>query len=246
MALPDLSAYSYPLPTVSQLCITFPGGGQLCAQAPGTTPPDPMSQALALLGNVNAALMPLQPIFDIMAVVTDLVNCIKAVEACLGPPPNPTKLIKCFPKLAEDVAKLLEILPPLSVPVMIAGILQMVLTFLEGLRAQIVSILNVLLSIATAQIRAQKTGSKQLLVSINIANSNLNGFLAGLAAATQPITCLLNLINSLLGLVGLPPLNIGLNVGADPSVLEAILTPIDDIILILQALLATLPLGGTC
>ena len=246
MALPDLSTLSISIPAQAPLCITFPGGGQMCAQLPSVTPPDPMSLALSLIGNANAALMPIQPIFNILAVVTDLVNCVKAVEKCLGPPPNPTKLIQCFPQLAEDLAKLLEMIPQLSVPVMIAGLLQSILAFLEGLRAQLLVIAAKYLKIEQAFARAASSGSAALATAAGIATANLTAFLASLSATSKPIVCLLNLINDLLGLIGLPALNVLPPAGSDPAQVEALLAPLDDVILVLSNLLALLPLGSSC
>jgi hypothetical protein len=246
MALPDLNTFCIPPQTSTPLCITFPGGGQLCGLGFGLTPPDPMTFSLSLLASANGALMPLIPLFDVFAVIVDIVNCVKAIPGILGPPPNPSKLIACFPKLAADLAKLLGILPPLSVPLMITGIIETILTFLKGLRAVIMTILNKLLRILAAQLRIKVTGSVNLRVAVDCESAALTGFLAWLATAAAPLVCLITLINALLGLIGLPELAISLNLGVDPSALEAVLTPLDDIIAILEALLAALPLNGTC
>ena len=171
---------------------------------------------------------------------------MKAVEGCLGPPPNPTKLIACFPKLAAALAALLGLLPPLTVPLLIAGILETILAFLKGLRAEILYILAFLMKLLAVNLRIQVTGSVQLQVAADCASNNMTGYLATLALALQPLTCLLALINALFELIGLPPLNLSLSLGVDLSALEAILTPIDDIILILEAILAALPLNGSC
>jgi hypothetical protein len=247
MALPDLNNFcNPPAPqTCAPLCITFPGGAQFCGVG-GTTPPDSLSFAASAVAQATVALAPLQPVFDVINVLVDLVACVKAIPGILGPPPNPGKLIACFPKLVDDLAKLLGILPPLSVPVLIASILEAILCFLEGLRAVIMSILNKLIRILAALLRVKVTGSLALQVAVDCEQQNLDGFLAWISTLVEPITCLLTLINALLGLIGLPELNITLSVGVDVSALEAILTPIDDIIAILKALLASLPVGGSC
>lgn len=245
MALPALDTYCVALPVNDPLCITFPGGAKICAQFPGLTP-DPMSFSLSLLGNLNSALAPLQVVFDIINVLVDIVNCVKAVPGILGPPPNPTKLIQCFPQLAKDLAKLLGILPPLSIPLMVAGIIQALLAFLKGLRNQILVILKKLLRLLSAQLRVQVTGSVQLQTAIDCESANLAGFLVAMSLAAEPITCLIALLNALLGLAGLPSINITLAVGVDPSAIEAFLTPLDDIIAVLEAILAGLPIGSLC
>lgn len=247
MALPDLNTYCVDLPSNDPLCITMPGGSLICAQFPGITPPAPIEFSLSLLGNLNGALSGLAPLFDILELLVALNDCMMAVEKCLGPPPNPSKLISCFPKLAIALAKVLQLLPPLSVPVMIAGILQSILVFLKGLRATILVILQKLLKLLSAQLRVQVTGSLQLQIGVDCATNNLGGFLAALALAAEPITCLIVLINDLLDLAGLPQqLQISISIGTDPSIIEAFLTPLDDIIAVLEALLALFPVGGVC
>ena len=137
MALPDLNSFCFPITTASPLCVTFPGGAQFCAQTPN--PPTPLNLSISMLAQISVALAPLQPVFLIIDVIVAIVDCVKAVEGCLGPPPNPTKLIACFPKLAASIAALLQLLPPLSVPLLIVGILETVLAFLKGLRAELVA-----------------------------------------------------------------------------------------------------------
>ena len=244
MALPDLNSFCFPITTASPLCVTFPGGAQFCAQTPN--PPTPLNLSISMLAQISVALAPLQPVFLIIDVIVAIVDCVKAVEGCLGPPPNPTKLIACFPKLAASIAALLQLLPPLSVPLLIVGILETVLAFLKGLRAELVAIIAFLVKLLAVNLRIQVTGSLQLQVAADCASDNLSGYLSGLQLALEPLTCLLALINALFELIGLPALNISLSLGVDPSALEALLTPIDDIILIIEAILAALPLNGGC
>ena len=131
-------------------------------------------------------------------------------------------------------------------PLLIVGILETVLAFLKGLRAELVAIIAFLVKLLAVNLRIQVTGSLQLQVAADCASDNLSGYLSGLQLALEPLTCLLALINALFELIGLPALNISLSLGVDPSALEALLTPIDDIILIIEAILAALPLNGGC
>jgi hypothetical protein len=244
MALPDLNAFCFPIAAAEPLCVTFPGGAQFCAQTPN--PPTPLNLSISMLAQISVALAPLQPLFLLLDVIVAIVDCIKAVEGCLGPPPNPTKLIACLPKLAAAIAALLGLLPPLTVPLMIVGILETVLAFLKGLRAEILYIIQFLMKLLAVNLRIQVTGSLQLQIAADCASNNMTGYLSTLALALQPLTCLLALINALFGLIGLPVLNLSLSLGVDLSGLEALVTPIDDIIAIIQAILDALPLNGTC
>jgi hypothetical protein len=248
MALPDLDTFCVDLPSISGLCITFPGGAQFCAQLPSPIPPSLDQLAAAMMAQINVALAPLQPVFLIMDVVVAIVDCVKAVESCLGPPPNPSKLIACFPKLAIAIAKVLEILPPLSVPLMIAGILNMIVTFLKGFRAQLLVIIQKLMKLLAVNLRIQVTGSVQLQAVANCASNNLDAFLAGLGANFQPLACICALLNSLLDLIGVPqiPCLFSLSAGINVSILEELLIPLDDLILLLESLLLAFPMSGPC
>ena len=91
--MPDLTcAKIYAAP--GGLCITFPGGAQLCAQA-GTRFGDVSAMSESLFAALNAALLPLLPFFNIVDVFVAILNCITAIPKTIGPPPDPTALPKC-------------------------------------------------------------------------------------------------------------------------------------------------------
>ena len=75
------------------LSITLPGGVSM--------------ESINLMEQIQPALTPLMPLFDIIDTVVAVFNCIKAIPDTLGPPPDPTVLAACIPELAEKVAKLL-------------------------------------------------------------------------------------------------------------------------------------------
>ena len=77
------------------LSITLPGGVSM--------------ESINLMEQIQPALTPLMPLFDIIDTVVAVFNCIKAIPDTLGPPPDPTVLAACIPELAEKVAKLLKL-----------------------------------------------------------------------------------------------------------------------------------------
>lgn len=209
----------------------FPGGAELCAQFPDAKVPAFDELTNALLGNINAALAPLAPLFDLIDLLVAIINCIKAVEKCLGPPPDPTELVKCFPNLAKALAKVLKLIPQLSIPVLIGGILDVIIVNLQGLRAQLLTIINKQLRILRAQTRALALGSVQLQTAVDCATDDLDAFLNNLNANSAPLGRLINLLNAFLDLCGLPHLPTVNDLGNDA---KAGLAPLDDTILALQ------------
>ena len=103
--------------------ITLPGGVSI--------------QQFNLMEAIQPALTPLMPVFDIIDTVVAVFNCVKAIPDSLGPPPDPTALAACIPELAEKVSKLLKLIPQLSLPYTIIGIIDLVIDTLRQARDQL-------------------------------------------------------------------------------------------------------------
>ena len=103
--------------------LTLPGGAQI--------------EHINLMEVIQPALTPLVPIFDIIDTVVAVFNCIKAIPDTLGPPPDPTVLAACLPDLAEKVAKLLKLIPQLSIPLTIVGLIDLVIDTLLQVRSEL-------------------------------------------------------------------------------------------------------------
>ena len=71
-------------------CISFPGGAEICASVPSVLPVGSGEQALDLLGKLNTALAPLQPIFNIIDAALALFECAKATATL-----DPAEIIAC-------------------------------------------------------------------------------------------------------------------------------------------------------
>jgi len=237
MPLPDLSTVCIDLKVTSQeLCITFPGGAEMCVQIPGV--PDPTDVSKQLLAQANAALMPLVPIFNIVDAIIALFNCVKAIPDSLGPPPDPTKLAECIPDLAEKIDKLLKLIPQLSIPVLIAGLIDVLLFYLEGYRRQLEAIIAHQLRILAAATRAAELGNVQLRTVVDCAEASMDAYLQNLNEGMKPLNRLVGLLNLFLQLAGLPPIPDLANFGDDA---EAALVPLDAVIDSLKTVRAGLP-----
>lgn len=210
MALPDLTTFCVKLTLPGGLCVQLPGGAKICATYPVGKIPTADELTSALLAQVNTALSPLMPLFDILDVLVAIVNCVKAVEKCLGPPPDPTELIKCFPKLASAMATVLKLLPQLSVPVLIAGILDVLIMYLTGVRAQMLAFIKKQLKLVAAETYVYALGSIQLRAAVDCATDDLHVAMANLNANASAIGQLVEVVNLLLGVAGLPELPLGL------------------------------------
>jgi hypothetical protein len=237
MPLPDLSEVCIDLKVTSQeLCITFPGGAEMCVQIPGV--PDPTDVSKQLLAQANAALTPLVPVFNIIDAILALFKCVKAIPDSLGPPPDPTKLAECIPDLAEKIDKLLKLIPQLSIPVLIAGLIDVILFYLEGLRGQLQAIIAAQVRIAAAATRAAELGNVQLRTVVDCATASMDAYLQNLNEGMKPLNRLVGLLNLFLQLVGLPPIPDFKNLGNDA---QAALAPLDAVIDSLKTVRAGLP-----
>jgi hypothetical protein len=237
MPLPDLSTVCIDLKVTSQeLCITFPGGAEMCVQVPGV--PDPTDVSKQLLAQANAALAPLVPIFNIVDAILALFNCVKAIPDSLGPPPDPTKLAECIPDLAKKIDQLLKLIPQLSIPVLIAGLIDVLLFYLQGFRGQLQAVIAHQARLLAAATRAAELGNVQLRTVVDCATGQMDAYLQNLNEGMKPLNRLVGLLNLFLQLAGLPPIPDFKNLGDDA---EAALAPLDAVIDSLKTVRAGLP-----
>jgi hypothetical protein len=229
MPLPDLSVACIEIKVGKQdLCVTFPGGAEMCVQMPSVTVPDPSELSKQLMAQANAALAPLMPVFNIIDAVLALFNCVKAIPDALGPPPDPSKLAKCMPDVAKKVSKLLKLIPQLSVPLMIVGLIDVVLTFLEGIRGQLKAVIAAQVRIAAAATRAAELGNVQLSTIVDCANANIEAQIKNLGESAAPVNRLIGVINLFVELAGLPKLPDLSNLGNDAQAALGVLDPLVD------------------
>jgi hypothetical protein len=229
MPLPDLSVACIEIKVGKQdLCVTFPGGAEMCVQMPSVSVPDPSELSKQLMAQANAALAPLMPVFNIIDAVLALFNCVKAIPDALGPPPDPSKLAKCLPDVAKKVSKLLKLIPQLSVPLMIVGLIDVLLAFLEGVRGQLKAVIAAQVRIAAAATRAAELGNVQLSTIVDCANANIDAQMKNLGESAAPVNRLIGVINLFVELAGLPKLPDLSNLGNDAQAALGVLDPLVD------------------
>lgn len=236
--LPDLTDFCVALPITGELCVPIVGGATLCAHT-GLELGDPGDLTRGLLAQINGALTPLQPFFNTIDVIQAIVDCVQAIPDAIGPPPDPSAIAACIPGLVEKLNKLLQLLPPVSVPAMIRAILDVVIFALIALRADLQRFILEQNAILAAGTRAAELGNVELQLMVDCAQSNLDALLVNRNASLAPLNRLLGLLNLLLELAGLPCIAaLGTEISAaDQAVLDAL----DAAIQALEAVKAGIP-----
>lgn len=228
MKIPALDAFCVrPAPAASDRCITFPGGIRLCIPDPRLG--HPLSQVEALLKLLSAALMPLQPFFDVLNVIKAIKACIEAVPGLLT---DPKKLLEAIVDLLKAFSKLVALFPQVSVPKLVKDILSVVAFFLRALAEELEAFVSQAQRIAEAATLAEDTGLPDLLAEVSCAQDSFSIEMENLNAALGPIAQLLDVVNLLLDLAGLDPIVVDLSGSDDPGqaiqVLNTIATALDD------------------
>jgi hypothetical protein len=249
MANADITLFCVEPTIVSPDCISFPGGVELCAQA-GFETGDQLASTKSLFGNAGAVLAPLAPGLTVLDVTLQTFKCIQSIPDCFKTL-SPIPLLKCLPELVEKANKLLQLIPQLSLPLTIRGMLKTIISFLKALKAKLQAMINRQLQIAAGRERATLLDNTQLTIALDCAQAALDAQLVNLNAGMGPINTLIGVVSAFMQIAGLgciPPM------GSIGAITGDVLSPIDVIIEILQAIydavpdLGSLPLsgGGDC
>ena len=219
----------------------------ICLEIPEI--PDPLSitlpggvtmQQINLMQAIQPALTPLVPIFDIVDTVVAVFNCIKAIPDTLGPPPDPTAIAVCIPELAQKVAKLVRLIPQVTLPFTLCGILRLIIDTLRQARSQIMHLQQQMQQILGAVDRATNLADAGLMAITSCAQANVAQEAANVGKSLASLGKLIGLANLFLGMIGaagIPDLS---NLAGRP--LDDVIPPIDAIITKLQAAHDAIPL----
>ena len=196
--------------------ITLPGGITL--------------ESINLMEQIQPALTPLVPLFDIIDTVVAVFNCVKAIPDTLGPPPDPTVLAACIPELAEKVSKLLKLIPQLSLPYTIIGIIDLVIDTLRQARTQLLHLQAQMQQILGAIDRATDLDDAGLMAITSCAQANVAQEAANVGKSLAALGKLIGLLNLFLGMVGGPEV---------PDLSDLAGTPLDEAIPPIDAIIET-------
>lgn len=205
--------------------LTLPGGVQI--------------ERINLMEVIQPALTPLVPLFDIIDTIVAVFNCIKAIPDTLGPPPDPTVLAACLPDLAEKVAKLLKLIPQLSLPLLIVGLIDLVIDTLRQARSLLLHLQQQIVQILGAIDRATNLEDAGLMAIAQCAQANVAQEAANVGKALASLGKLIGLINLFMGMVGGPEIPDLSDLAGRP--LDDVIPPIDAIIETLQNARAAVP-----
>ena len=196
-----------------------------------TLPGGPSIEHINLLQVVQPALTPLMPIFNIIDAVVAAFECIKAIPQTIGPPPDPTALATAIPELAQKVSRLLGLVPQLSLPLTIVGLIDLLVDTLGKTRDQLEHLQKHLESVSAASARAVELDDPGLLDIALCAEANVAREAANIGKALGSIGQLIALMNVFLGMVGGPEI---------PDLSDLSGKPIDEALAPLDALVTTL------
>lgn len=194
---------------------------------------------ISLMEVIQPALTPLVPFFDLIDTVVAVFNCIKAIPDTLGPPPDPTVIAACIPELAEKVAKLLRLIPQLSLPFTIIGIIDLIIDTLRQARTQLLHLQAQMQQILGAIDRATDLDDAGLMAITSCAQANVAQEAANVGKSLAALGKLIGLLNLFLGMIGAPEVPDLSNLAGTP--LDEAIPPIDAIIETLQSARAAVP-----
>jgi hypothetical protein len=218
-----LSEFCIELFSFDQCCVTFPGGAQICAQFP-TIPTDNGEAVKQALAQVNSALAPLQPVFNIIDAIIAVFNCVQAIPDAITNL-DVTGLVECVPDMVEKVQRLLALIPQLSLPLLLVEVIDCMINALEALKAQLTHIAAEYQRIIAAGLAAAEPGNVALRTIVDCAELDLNAFLEFANAGLDPLNRLIGLVSAFLGILGIDALAPVAAV-TDPALIEASLTPL--------------------
>jgi hypothetical protein len=205
--------------------LTLPGGAEI--------------QHINLMEVIQPALTPLVPLFNIVDTVVALFNCIKAIPDTLGPPPDPTALAECIPELAEKVSKLLKLIPQLSVPLMLVGLIDLVINTLSQARDVLVHLQRQMTKIAEVIDRATDLDDAGLMAIVQCAQANVAQEAANVGKMLASLGKLIGLINLFMGMIGGPEIPDLSDLSGKP--LDQVIEPLDAIVEVLENARSAIP-----
>lgn len=150
------------------------------------------------MAQMSAALAPLQPFFNILDVVLAIFETIKALATL-----NPVKIAKALPALFEAIAGILKLIPQVSLIATVAGLLDMLILFMQGLKTEYEFQLRYLEKIVRSETLLGTPGTAGLQSIIDCASANQETLLLTMNEGNKPIASIIGIVNLFLEIIGL-------------------------------------------
>lgn len=204
MAFPpdDLCLTLPAIPTLDKICL--PGG--VCLDYVWDSIgkiPSAADVSLDFFSQIGPAMTPLMPFFNMLDVVVQLFNCLKAIPDAIIKL-DPAELIQCIPALAEMVDQLLKLIPQLSIPKMIIAALNNMALLMESVAADVRYLESQLQRCADMIDRAAQLGDHVLNGFIVCAQADIRTTMGATAEALRGMGSMVLILNLLMGLFGGP------------------------------------------
>jgi hypothetical protein len=230
----DLSGVVGAVPTVcTQLRVTLPGGLAVQGSAPylGASP---LEASRATISAVTSALAPLGPVFAILDALLAVVKFAQTVPKVVT---RPDKVVAAVLDVVKKSGALASLVPQLSVPLMILGVIDVVIAHLAGLRDEVTA-LSALATRADEVAALAETVPSLGPISVEV-QSQITSRRAQIECGMGDVQPLLGTISALAELIGLPPITVSGD--ATTGTLDDLATMLDDLVEALTNLRATIP-----
>ncbi len=220
--------------------ITLPGGATLSQVISAVKAvPNSVDMGINLMQQVQPAMAPLIPIFDIVDTMATLFKVVQAIPESLGPPPDITKLTRLFPELNEKMNKLLKLIPQLSVPLMVKGLLDLLIATLHGVRSQLLALNQQMVSVTNAAARASLLSDPELTSIALCAQNNIEKQAKNIVQSLAALKNLINLMNLFMQMINGPQIPDFSSLTGKP--LKEVIEPLNSMITMLKDIRKMVP-----
>ncbi len=233
MAL-DTSDLFKPVPAAADpVSIRFPGGIRMSGQLPNVAPATSLENASMALGRMTGGLGPLGAVFALMDAVIAIKDFAEAVPGLIV---DPTPVVEAIEKLVAAISKLLQLVPQLSIPILVFDVVVAVIALLEGLLEEIAALAAQLERIEEAEELVDDAPA--LAPILDQARADVATSMQNLEASLVEIGAILAVVNGFASAVGLE-LPFGGSIGNNPA--EAI-PVLEDLVETLAVIRDAIPL----
>lgn len=240
MPIPQLPCLTCVVPPAS-LELVLPGGATLVAGLTSSIVGTSSELARQMFGQISSALAPILPLLDIVDAVTSVGNCVKALPKVITEL-DIVPLLECAPAMAAALAKVANLIPPLSLPATIRGIIETLIVALEGVKQDLAGAKLQLDRLLEAGTASQLPGNSPLVAIVLCAQSLYDAVMQHTANTAAPLNRVIGLVNMLLALI--PPGNLVLPcVGGLDGAPQPVIDILEKFIKTLKIIKALLP-GG--
>lgn len=208
----DTSDLFQPVPAAADpVSIRFPGGIRMSGQLPNVAPATSLENAAIALGRMTGGLGPLGAVFALIEAVIAIKDFAEAVPGLIV---DPTPVVEAIEKLVAAISKLLQLVPQLSIPILVFDVVVAVIALLEGLLEEISALAAQLARIEAAEALVDEAPELEpILVQ---ARADVKTSMENLEAMLAEVGAILGVVNGFASAIGLE-LPIGGSIGSDPT-----------------------------